>query len=135
MLENSLLGRAGRFIEPVFAPLGWDWKISAAVIAGLPAREVVIAVLGTIYAVGDVESNENALITRLQAARHSDGSRVFTLPVVVGLLVFYAFALQCIATIAVMYRETNTWRWPLFAWVYMTGMGYTGALLIFQISS
>ncbi|MDP7297360.1 MAG: ferrous iron transport protein B, partial [Gammaproteobacteria bacterium] len=114
LLENSLLGRAGRFIEPVFAPLGWDWKISAAVIAGLPAREVVIAVLGTIYAVGDVESNENALITRLQAARHSDGSRVFTLPVVVGLLVFYAFALQCIATIAVMYRETNTWRWPLF---------------------
>ena len=135
LLEYSLLGRAGRFIAPVFAPLGWDWKVSAAVIAGFPAREVVIAVLGTIYAVGDVENNENALVSRLQDARHSDGTRVFTLPMVMGLLVFYAFSLQCVATIAVMYRETNSWRWPLFAWVYMTGLGYTGALLVYQLGS
>jgi len=135
LLEQSMLGRTARFIAPVFAPLGWDWKISAAVIAGFPAREVVIAVLGTIYAVGDIESNENALVTRLRDARHADGSLVFTLPVVFGLLIFYAFALQCVATIAVMYRETNTWRWPLFAWVYMTGLGYTGALLVYQFST
>ncbi len=135
LLENSLLGRAGRFVAPVFAPLGWDWKISAAVIAGFPAREVVIAVLGTIYAVGDAETNENALVTRLRAARHDDGSPVFTLPVVMGLLIFYVFCLQCIATIAVMYRETNGWRWPLFAWVYMTGLGYTGAFLVYQLGS
>jgi ferrous iron transport protein B len=134
-LEQSLLGRTAKFISPVFAPLGWDWKISAAVIAGFPAREVVIAVLGTIYAVGDIESNENALVTRLRDAKHEDGSLVFTLPVVIGLLVFYAFALQCIATIAVMYRETNTWRWPLFAWVYMTGLGYLGALLVYQLGT
>jgi len=135
LLEHSLLGRAGKFVAPAFAPLGWDWKISAAVIAGFPAREVVIAVLGTIYAVGDVENNEKALASRLRDARHSDGTRIFTLPVVFGMLIFYVFSLQCAATITVMYRETNTWRWPLFAWAYMTGMGYTGALLVYQFST
>jgi ferrous iron transport protein B len=135
LLEQSALGHIGKFVAPIFAPLGWDWKVSAAVIAGFPAREVVIAVLGTIYAVGDAESNEHALIDRLKDARHADGTRVFTLPMVIGLLVFYAFCLQCAATIAVMYRETNGWRWPLFAWCYMTGLGYLGALLIYQLGS
>jgi len=135
LLEQSALGRIGKSITPLFAPLGWDWKVSAAVIAGFPAREVVIAVLGTIYAVGDAEGNEHALIDRLKDARHADGTPVFTLPMVIGLLVFYAFCLQCAATIAVMYRETNGWRWPLFAWCYMTGLGYLGALLVFQLGS
>ncbi len=135
LLEQSLLGRAGRWVAPVFAPLGWDWKISAAVIAGFPAREVVIAVLGTIYAVGDTQNDENALVSRLRDAKHMDGKPVFTLPVVMGLLVFYAFCLQCVATIAVMYRETNTWRWPVFAWVYMTTLGYTGAMLVYQLGT
>jgi ferrous iron transport protein B len=133
LLEHSALGRMGRLIAPAFAPLGWDWKVSAAVIAGFPAREVVIAILGTIYAVGD--ENESALVGRLRQAKHPDGSQVFSLPMVIGLLIFYAFCLQCAATIAVMYRETNGWRWPLFAWVYMTGLGYIGALLVFQIGS
>ena len=131
LLERSILGRAGKFIAPVFAPLGWDWKVSAAVIAGFPAREVVIAVLGTIYAVGD--DDEGALVERLQQARHADGSVVFSLPMVFGLLVFYAFCLQCAATIAVMYRETNGWQWPLAAWAYMTTLGYVGALLVYQL--
>ena len=133
LLEHSALGRMGKMVAPAFAPLGWDWKVSAAVIAGFPAREVVVAVLGTIYAVGD--ENESALVGRLRQAIHADGSPVFTLPMVIGLLVFYAFCLQCGATIAVMRRETNGWRWPLFAWTYMTGLGYIGALLIFQIGS
>jgi ferrous iron transport protein B len=135
LLEQSALGHIGKFVMPIFAPLGWDWKVSAAVIAGFPAREVVIAVLGTIYAVGDAASNDHALGDRLKDARHADGTRVFTLPMVIGLLVFYAFCLQCAATIAVMYRETNGWRWPLFAWCYMTGLGYLGALLIYQLGS
>ncbi|MDH3977463.1 MAG: ferrous iron transport protein B, partial [Gammaproteobacteria bacterium] len=135
LLEQSLLGRAGKFVVPVFKPLGWDWKISAAVIAGFPAREVVIAVLGTIYSVGDVDGNENALVDRLRKAKNPDGTIVFTLPVVIGILVFYAFCLQCAATIAVLYRETNGWRWPLFAWAYMTGLGYFSALLIVQLGS
>ncbi|NND35987.1 MAG: ferrous iron transporter B, partial [Gammaproteobacteria bacterium] len=135
LLENSALGRIGKFIEPVFEPLGWDWKLSAAVVAGFPAREVVIAVLGTIYAVGDGDANESALADRLKAARRPDGSLLFTLPMVLGMLFFYAFCLQCVATMAVIYRETNSWRWPIFAWTYMTGIGYLGALLIYQLGS
>ena len=130
-LEQSWLGRAGHFVEPVFAPLGWDWRVSSAVIAGFPAREVVVAVLGTVYAVGD-EADEATLSGRLKSARWPDGSPVFTLPMVLGLLVFYACCLQCAATLAVIRRETNTWRWPAFAWIYMTSIGYFGALIVYQ---
>jgi ferrous iron transport protein B len=133
-LEQSWLGRIGKGIEPVFRPLGWDWKVSAAVIAGFPAREVVVAVLGTIYAVGD-EADEASLTGRLQSATWPDGRPVYTLPMVIGLLIFYAFCLQCVATLAVIRRETNGWGWPLFAWVYMTSLGYIGALLAFQFGS
>jgi ferrous iron transport protein B len=133
-LAQSWLGRAGQFVEPVFAPLGWDWRVSAAVIAGFPAREVVVAVLGTIYAVGD-DADEQSLAGRLQDARWPDGTPVFTLPMVLGFLLFYAWCLQCAATLAVIRRETNSWRWPLFAWSYMTALGYGGAFAIFQIGS
>ena len=133
-LAQSWLGRAGQVVEPVFAPLGWDWRVSAAVIAGFPAREVVVAVLGTIYAVGD-EADEQSLAERLTAASWPDGRKVFTLPMVLGLLVFYAWCLQCAATLAVIRRETNSWRWPVFAWTYMTALGYGAAFLIFQLGS
>lgn len=133
-LEQSWLGRAGKFVEPAFRPLGWDWKISAAVIAGFPAREVVIAVLGTVYAVGD-EADESTLSGRLKAATWPDGRPVFTLPMVFGLLIFYAFCLQCAATLAVIRRETASWRWPLFAWTYMTTLGYLGALFVYQLGT
>ena len=133
-LEQSWLGRAGKVFEPVFEPLGWDWKISAAVIAGFPAREVVIAVLGTVYAVGG-EADESTLAERLKSATWPDGRTVFTLPMVFGLLIFYACCLQCAATLAVIRRETNSWRWPLFAWSYMTTLGYVGALLVYQLGT
>jgi ferrous iron transport protein B len=133
-LEQSWLGRGGQWVEPMFRPLGWDWRISAAVIAGFPAREVVVAVLGTIYAVGG-EAEEETLRDRLRAATHADGSPVFTLPMVLGLLLFYAWCLQCAATLAVIRRETNSWRWPVFAWSYMTALGYGGALLIYQLGT
>lgn len=133
-LEQSWLGRAGKAVEPVFKPLGWDWRVSAAVIAGFPAREVVIAVLGTVYAVGD-EADERTLSGRLKSSTWADGSPVFTLPMVVGLLIFYACCLQCAATLAVIRRETNSWRWPVFAWVYMTAIGYLGALAAFQFGT
>ncbi|MDH3429707.1 MAG: ferrous iron transport protein B [Gammaproteobacteria bacterium] len=131
-LEQSWLGRAGKFVEPAFEPLGWDWRVSSAVIAGFPAREVVVAVLGTVYAVGD-DADEVTLSQRLKAATWPDGRSVFTLPMVFGLLIFYACCLQCAATLAVIRRETNTWRWPVFAWVYMTSIGYIGALLAYQL--
>jgi len=121
-------------VEPAFKPLGWDWKVSAAVIAGFPAREVVIAVLGTVYAVGGA-ADESTLAARLQAATWPDGRAVYTLPMVIGLLIFYACCLQCAATLAVIRRETNSWQWPLFAWAYMTTLGYVGALLVYQLGT
>ena len=133
-LEQSWLGRAGKFVEPAFEPLGWDWRVSSAVIAGFPAREVVVAVMGTIYAVGS-DADEQNLSEKLRSAKWPDGKPIFTLPMVLGLLVFYAWCLQCAATLATIHRETNSWRWPIFAWSYMTTIGYTGALVIYQVGS
>jgi len=133
-MEQSWLGRIGRTIEPVFKPLGWDWRVSSAVVAGFPAREVVVAVMGTMYAVGS-DADDKTLSEKLRAARWPDGSIIFTLPMVLGLLVFYAWCLQCAATLATIRRETNSWRWPIFAWTYMTGIGYFGALIIYQAGS
>jgi ferrous iron transport protein B len=133
-MEQSFLGRIGKTIEPVFKPLGWDWRVSSAVVAGFPAREVVVAVMGTIYAVGS-EADEQSLSEKLRAATWPDGSPIFTLPMVLGLLVFYAWCLQCIATLATIRRETNSLRWPVFAWLYMTVIGYTGAFMFYQLGS
>jgi ferrous iron transport protein B len=133
-MEQSWLGRIGRTIEPVFKPLGWDWRVSSAVVAGFPAREVVVAVMGTIYAVGS-EADDQSLSEKLRSAKWPDGRLIFTLPMVLGLLVFYAWCLQCAATLATIRRETNSWRWPIFAWVYMTSIGYGGALVIYQLGS
>jgi ferrous iron transport protein B len=133
-MSQSWLGRMGRQLEPIFMPLGWDWRVSAAVIAGFPAREVVVAVMGTLYAVGS-EADEASLITKLRDARWPDGRQIFTLPMVLGLLVFYAWCLQCAATLATIKRETNSWRWPVFAWFYMTTLGYAGALIIYQLGT
>lgn len=135
-IAESYLGRASHTVAPMFAPLGWDWKVTAAVIASFPAREVVIAVLGTLYAVEDVENGGEArLIDRIKEARRPDGSRLFTLPMALGLMVFYALCLQCVSTLAVIRRETNGWRWPLISWTYMTTLGYCGAWLCYRIGT
>ena len=134
-LEQSALGRLGKTVEPIFAPLGWDWKVSASVIAAFPAREVVIAVLGTIYAVGDeVAEDDEGLVERIRSARWDDGRAVFSLPMALGLMVFFAFCLQCGATVAAIRRETNSWSWPVFAWVYMTGLAYAGGFVTFKLA-
>jgi len=133
-MSQSWLGRIGRKIEPVFKPLGWDWRVSSAVVAGFPAREVVVDVMGTIYAVGS-NADDQSLSEKLRAARWPDGLLIFTLPMVLGLLVFYAWCLQCAATLATIRRETNSWRWPIFAWTYMTTVGYVGAFVIYQLGS
>ena len=133
-LEQSFLGRAGRFVEPAFAPLGWDWRVSSAVIASFPAREVVVAVMGTTFALG-AEADEATLGERLASATHDDGSPLFTVPMVIGLMLFYAFCLQCAATVATIRRETNSWRWPIASWLYMTAIGYLSALAVYQLAS
>ncbi len=139
--QFSFLGRAGKFIEPVVRPLGWDWRIGSAAIASFPAREVVMGVLGVIYNLGgelDVgeDSDQTRLQSRLQAARWDDsGKPVYNLPVALSLMVFFALCAQCAATLAVIKRETNSWRWPVFAFSYMTALAYVGAFITYQVTS
>jgi ferrous iron transport protein B len=139
--QFSFLGRAGKLIEPVVRPLGWDWRIGSAAIASFPAREVVMGVLGVIYNLGgdlDVgeESDQTRLQSRLQAARWDDtGEKVYNLPVALSLMVFFALCAQCAATLAVIKRETNSWGWPVFAFGYMTLLAYIGALVTYQVTS
>jgi ferrous iron transport protein B len=135
----SFLGRAGQWIEPAVRPLGWDWRIGAAAIASFPAREVVMGVLGVIYELGpDVDlgaaGDQNRLQEQLRAAQWDDtGEPVYNLPVALSIMVFFALCAQCAATLAVIRRETNSWRWPAFTFVYMTALAYAGALLTYQI--
>lgn len=133
-LEHSFLGRIGKFIEPAFRPLGWDWRVSASVVAGFPAREVVIGVMGTVYALGSGGEEDAGLSDRLRESRWPDGRPVFTLAMALGLLVFYAFALQCVSTVAVIGREANSWRWAAGAWFYMTGFAWLAGMLTYQLA-
>jgi ferrous iron transport protein B len=124
-LEHSLAGSAGRAIEPLIAPLGFDWKIGVGLLASLAAREVIVATLAQIYAASDEE-------TSLRQAIQADvdprtGAPVFTPATVAALLVFFVFALQCLSTIAVMRRETNSWRWPAFAFGYLLTLAYAAS--------
>jgi ferrous iron transport protein B len=135
----SYLGRAGQWIEPVVRPLGWDWRIGCAAIASFPAREVVMGVLGVIYQMGgdvDVgsEGDQHRLQDKLRTARWDDsGEPVYNLAVALSIMVFFALCAQCAATLAVIRRETNSWRWPIFTFVYMTVLAYFGALVTYQI--
>jgi ferrous iron transport protein B len=139
--QHSFLGRAGKIIEPVVRPLGWDWRIGSAAIASFPAREVVMGVLGVIYNLGgdlDVgeQSDQTRLQSRLKAARWDDtGEPVYNLPVALSLMVFFALCAQCAATLAVIKRETASWFWPAFAFGYMTLLAYVGALVTYQVTS
>ncbi len=136
LIEASLLGRLGHTIEPAVKPLGWDWKIGVGAIASFPAREVIIATLGTIYSLGgDVDEEDESLRATMAAATWPDGRPVYTIPVLFSVMVFFALCAQCAATLMVIKRETNSWRWPAFTFVYMTVLAYLAALLTYQIGS
>ena len=136
-LRQSFLGRAGRLIEPVVKPLGWDWRLGCAAVASFPAREVVLGTLGVIYNLGDVDPGEEegatALVRRLKAATW-DGSdrRVFTVPVALSLMVFFALCAQCASTLAVIGKETGSWVWPAVTFAYMTALAWLGAFIAYQ---
>lgn len=133
-LRQSYLGRVGRAIEPAVKPLGWDWRIGTAALAAFPAREVVISTLGIIYNLGpDEDEHSHALRDKLRAASWPDGGKVLTLPAALSLLAFFALSCQCQATVAVIKRETNSWRWAAFAFAYLTVLGYAAACAVYQI--
>jgi len=136
LIENSFLGLTGRFIEPAVKPLGWDWKIGVAVIASFPAREVIISTLGTIYALGSAEDHESeGLQAQMKDAQWPDGRPVFSLATAMSIMIFFALCAQCSATLMTIRRETNSWRWPVFSFVYMTTLAYIGAWIAFKIFS
>lgn len=132
-LENSFAGRAGHAIEPLIEPLGFDWKIGVGLVASLAAREVIVATLAQIYAASD---EEGSLRASVRADRDpATGERVFDPPTVAALLVFFVFALQCMSTLAIMRRETNSWRWPAFAFGYMLVLAWTMAFAANRITA
>jgi ferrous iron transport protein B len=135
LLENSYAGLMGKAIEPVIAPLGFDWKIGIALITSFAAREVFVGTMATLYSVEDEGEESLMLREKMQQATFSDGSKVYTLATGLSLMVFYVFAMQCMITLAVVKRETRSWKWPLIQLVYMTGLAYLMSLLVYQIFS
>jgi ferrous iron transport protein B len=139
-LRQSFLGRAGRVIEPLVKPLGWDWRLGCAAIASFPAREVVLGTLGVIYNLGDVDPGEeegaSMLVRRLKAATWDGTDRkVFTLPVALSLMVFFALCAQCASTLVVIGRETQSWVWPVVTFSYMTALAWLGAFAVYQLGA
>jgi ferrous iron transport protein B len=139
-LRQSFLGRAGRAIEPVVRPLGWDWRLGCAAIASFPAREVVLGTLGVIYNLGDVdpgaEEGATMLVRRLRAATWDGTDRkVFTLPVALSIMVFFALCAQCMSTLVVIGRETGSRFWPLVTFTYMTVLAWLAACVVYQVGT
>jgi ferrous iron transport protein B len=121
-LENSYAGLLGKTIEPLIAPLGFDWKIGVALITSFAAREVFVGTMATLYSVGD--EGTHLLNEKMKAALRPDGTPVFTLATGLSLMIFYVFAMQCMSTLAVVKRETKSWKWPVIQLIYMTGVAY-----------
>ncbi|MGE0827639.1 MAG: ferrous iron transport protein B [Candidatus Binatia bacterium] len=135
-LRESYLGQAGHFIEPLVRPLGWDWKIGMATLASFPAREVIIAALGTIYNLGNEQDESSTeLRSAMRAERWPDGRPVYTPVVALSIMVFFALCCQCGATLATIKRETNSWGYAGFTFLYMTGLAYLSALVVYQVGS
>jgi len=133
-LEHSYAGMLGHVIEPVIRPLGFDWKMGIALITSFAAREVFVGTMATLYSVqGGKDADRDTLRQKLQQARHPDGSKVYTLPVGLSLMIFYVFAMQCMSTLAVVKRETKSWKFPLIQLGYMTGLAYVASFLTYHI--
>lgn len=135
-LENSYIGILGKTIEPVIRPLGYDWKIGIALITSLAAREVFVGTLATIYSVGSDDENTSTIKEKMRSEVNQDtGKKRFNFPVGMSLMVFYAFAMQCLATLAIVKRETKTWKWPLIQLFGMGLLAYFSSFLTYQILS
>jgi ferrous iron transport protein B len=131
-LRNSFAGRMGRAIAPIIAPLGFDWKMGIGIITSFAAREVFVSTMSTVYNVGSAdesESGKQTLAQTLRNQRRPDGSPLYTPLLAVTLMVFYVFALQCASTVAVVRRETNSWKWPVFQWLYMGALAWILAFI------
>jgi ferrous iron transport protein B len=132
LLQNSFAGSLGKTIEPVIRPLGYDWKIGIALITSFAAREVFVGTMATLYSVGeDADKNSSTLHEKMEAAVRSDGTKVYTLATGLSLMVFYVLAMQCMSTLAIVKRETRSWKWPIVQLVYMTGLAYSLSWVVY----
>ncbi|MQP51434.1 MULTISPECIES: ferrous iron transport protein B [unclassified Flavobacterium] len=133
-LENSYIGYMGKAIEPAIRPLGYDWKIGIAVVSSFAAREVFVGTLATIYSVGSHSDEETTIKNKMAAEVHPEtGEKIFNFATGISLLLFYAFAMQCISTLAIVKKESNSWKWPIIQLVFMSGFAYLTALIAYQV--
>ena len=132
-LENSYAGVLGKNIEPVIAPLGFDWKMGIAIITSFAAREVFVGTMATLYSVE--EDDNTSLREKLNAAVWPDGRKVYSLAAALSLMIFYVLAMQCMSTLAIVKRETGTWKWPVVQFFMMTGLAYVLSWLTYTIAS
>ena len=133
-LEASYAGILGKSIEPVIRPLGYDWKIGIALVTSFAAREVFVGTMATLYSVGDdIGENNTTLRQKMQNAVRSDGTKVYTLATGLSLMIFYLLAMQCMSTLAIIKRETKSWKWPIITLLYMTSLAYVISLLVYQL--
>ncbi len=132
-LEHSYAGLLGKAIEPAIRPLGYDWKIGIALLSSFAAREVFVGTMATLYSVGDADEYSQPLREKMTLAHRPDGTKVYTMATGISLMIFYAFAMQCMSTIAIVKRETRRWKWALIQLAYMTGLAYLAALLVYQL--
>ncbi|MFW5925062.1 MAG: ferrous iron transport protein B [Myxococcota bacterium] len=134
-LRHSVAGRVGRFIEPALEPLGFDWRIGVGILGAFAAREVFISTLGMVFGIGEVDEASEPLRVELREATWPDGAPLVTPLVGVSLMVFFVLACQCMSTIAVVRRESGSWKWPLLMFTYMTLLAYVGSLLVYQLGT
>ena len=132
-LRHSFAGRLGHAIEPLIRPLGFDWKIGIGIVASFAAREIFVSTMSTVYNVAEAETDASRTLAQtLREQKHPDGRPVYSTLTALSLMVFYVFALQCVSTVAVVRRETNSWKWPIFQWLYMGALAWVFAFLIYQ---
>ena len=134
LLEFSYAGILGRAIEPAIEPLGYDWKIGIALITSFAAREVFVGTMATLYSVGEAESETGETLTvKMRSAKRSDGSVVYTRATGYSLMIFYLLAMQCMSTLAVVKRETRSWKWPIIQLLFMTALAYLLSFITYQL--
>jgi ferrous iron transport protein B len=131
--ENSYIGILGKSIEPVIRPLGYDWKIGISLITSFAAREVFVGSMATIYSVEADDEETKSLLSKMKEAKNDQGAPIYTLASGLSLMVFYVYAMQCMATFAVVKRETKSWKWPIIQLIYMGILAYVASWIVYQI--
>lgn len=131
-MRHSFMGKMGQFIEPILKPMGFDWKLGVGVIASFAAREVFVSTMGIVFNLGEADEESEGLRQKIQTEKKLDGTPAYTLRTALALMIFFAFAAQCMSTLAVIKRETNSSKWAFFTFIYLTILAYLAATITYQ---